>query len=321
MDRRKKVFNPPEAATRKILTAAAEKNAAEVLSKMRIADVLTIERSGLEKDLYSYALMAHFDFVVVDSEHLPLFAVEFDGPHHDSDPRARANDLRKNMICERLGLPLARVRDEHVFRKARGIDYLSWLTEMYFSQKVLGEAQEQGIIPFDEPVDPMMIMRHSNVPGEFPLFISAQARSHLRRFYKQKILGTPIPSVLTSFDSNGAAGCLAVVNRLDGQFLLERATIYLQGFGLIVSDICEEIAIANLAAQVQAHKSSVLPGISATVLRKELLDFFRLYPRIGTMGGGQFNLGFNVSLEQKDGKGVLRIGALFGQPEVIIPIT
>ncbi len=31
---------------------------------------------------YSYALKAHFDFVVVRDDTLALFAVEFDGPQH-----------------------------------------------------------------------------------------------------------------------------------------------------------------------------------------------------------------------------------------------
>src|SRR2546422_8174441 len=80
MDRRKTLINYHEAVTRKILRAAAEKNAAQVFTKLRIADVLSIDRSGLDDDTYAFALKAHFDFVVADENDLPLFAVEFDGP-------------------------------------------------------------------------------------------------------------------------------------------------------------------------------------------------------------------------------------------------
>jgi hypothetical protein len=85
-------------------------NGANVYSKLRIADVLAIAGSGLDDDFYSFALKAHFDFVVTDADRLPLFAVEFDGPQHDSNP---ANDRTKNAVAEKLGLSLARVRQEH----------------------------------------------------------------------------------------------------------------------------------------------------------------------------------------------------------------
>ena len=78
----KKVINFQEAATRRILLKTATRYGAEVFAKMRVADVLGIEGSGLDAALYSYALRAHFDFVVVDEKFLPLFAVEFDGPSH-----------------------------------------------------------------------------------------------------------------------------------------------------------------------------------------------------------------------------------------------
>jgi hypothetical protein len=100
-DRRKRVLNRSEAATRKILSSAAEKNGAEVHAKMRVADVLDIDRSGLDSDLYGYALRAHFDFVVADATDKALFAVEFDGPHHGSDAKARTNDAKKNAISAR----------------------------------------------------------------------------------------------------------------------------------------------------------------------------------------------------------------------------
>jgi hypothetical protein len=42
--------------------------------------------------LGSYALMAHYDFVVADENEQPLFAVEFDGPGHSplNDGKIRA---------------------------------------------------------------------------------------------------------------------------------------------------------------------------------------------------------------------------------------
>ena len=144
--------------------------------------MLEIESSGISDALYSYALRAHFDFTVVNDAHEPLFAVEFDGPgHRDAD--ARVTDRKKNELCEAMEFPLARVRGEHVFGKARGIDSLTWLTEVYFVYEALARAQESGHFPQDEPLDPMMFIKIPALPGRFPLFISAEARIILRRLH------------------------------------------------------------------------------------------------------------------------------------------
>lgn len=103
-----------------------------------------IERSGIGNDVYSYGLKAHFDFVVADEADMSLFAVEYDGPTHLEAATIRL-DLMKNELCERLGMPLARVRDEHIFRQARGIDYLTWLTEFYFWHSATRRRAEGGL--------------------------------------------------------------------------------------------------------------------------------------------------------------------------------
>jgi hypothetical protein len=53
MDRRRKLFNFHEVVTRKILGVAAGRNCAEVFSKVRVADVLSLDGSGIGRDLYS----------------------------------------------------------------------------------------------------------------------------------------------------------------------------------------------------------------------------------------------------------------------------
>jgi len=105
VDRRKKLVNTHEAATKRVLDVAAGRNNASVYTKVRIADVLNMERSGISSDLYSYGLKAHFGFVVADEADMPLFAVEYDGPTH-MDARTVDRDRMKNELCERLGLPL-----------------------------------------------------------------------------------------------------------------------------------------------------------------------------------------------------------------------
>jgi hypothetical protein len=76
----KKLSNLGEDRVYRQIAPAAGHYDAEVFRKIRVADV--VEIATLRHELGSYALKAHFDFVVADKHHLPLFAVEFDGPGH-----------------------------------------------------------------------------------------------------------------------------------------------------------------------------------------------------------------------------------------------
>ncbi|MFN2421640.1 MAG: DUF2726 domain-containing protein [Gemmatimonadota bacterium] len=314
VDRRKKVINFREAVTRKILTAAAERHGAQVLSKVRLADVLQIDHSGLEGDLYSFALKAHFDCVVADENWMPLFAVEFDGPHHELDERARNNDKKKNKICEQLEFPLARVRDEHIFQKARGIDYLTWLTELYFAFQALIDAQDAGSIPPDDPLDPMLFMSIPDIPGRFPLFISALARVRLQRLHEQGLITAPAPFHLDGDSQSGTSESIAAVTVPNGRILRSSASIYLWGFGVSPSEAAEEIAVVSLAKL--ALTSSQNAGITPRQFRTEIIQFLRTH-RCGSWGGG--SPGIPLGFLQREGRREWRVGILEDEPEVVIP--
>ena len=90
----KKILNQPEEATYRVLQQLAEEYNYSVHIKMRLGDVFPIEGSGIADELYGFALRAHFDFVVSDKNHDPLFAVEFDGPSHRKDDQ-RERDKKK----------------------------------------------------------------------------------------------------------------------------------------------------------------------------------------------------------------------------------
>jgi hypothetical protein len=54
---------------------------------------LSILRVSPNGGLRNYALQAHFDFCVTDSNHRPAFAIEYDGGGHDSK-----NDRKKTIF-------------------------------------------------------------------------------------------------------------------------------------------------------------------------------------------------------------------------------
>jgi hypothetical protein len=80
----KKLFNEREKVTYKRLKEICDEYGASVYPKFRVADVLRIENSGLSDSLFQFALQSHFDFVICNSENEFLFAVEFDGPTHET---------------------------------------------------------------------------------------------------------------------------------------------------------------------------------------------------------------------------------------------
>jgi hypothetical protein len=99
----KKLSNRSETKVYEQIVSEAFKYGASVYRKVRVADVIDIQRLP-SRPLGTYALQAHFDFVVSDAEENPLFAVEYDGPGHDNK-----NDRHKDDICLQAGLALFRI--------------------------------------------------------------------------------------------------------------------------------------------------------------------------------------------------------------------
>jgi ssDNA-binding Zn-finger/Zn-ribbon topoisomerase 1 len=128
----KRLFNTSERITHERLCEACARHNAQVFAKVRVADVLPIEGSGLPPELFTFALQSHYDFLVVGSDNVPLFAVEFDGPQHGPGRQA-VRDARKNHLSDSFGLPLRRFREEDLRAGADRPDRLSACIEEWFN--------------------------------------------------------------------------------------------------------------------------------------------------------------------------------------------
>ena len=157
----KKIINHQEEAAYRELQKLAADYGYSVHIKIRLADVISIEGTGISDALYSFALKCHFDFIVCNENHDPLFAVEFDGPSHQ-EAEQRARDSKKNEICERFGLPLLRINTRHLIEKYNKASLLRWIISARELQKAFDEAQAKGQIPADEDFDPIFLWH----PGE-----------------------------------------------------------------------------------------------------------------------------------------------------------
>jgi Protein of unknown function (DUF2726) len=102
------VMNQTESKIFELLRDICDSNGFRVLSKMRLADVLPINHSGLPEELYRFALIAHFDFIVTNTGKKALLSIEFDGPTH-LEPSQIERDNKKNQISKHFGLKLLRL--------------------------------------------------------------------------------------------------------------------------------------------------------------------------------------------------------------------
>ena len=145
-----------------------------------MADVIDIDK--LEHRSHgTYALMAHFDFVVADGTDKPLFAVEFDGPGHST-----THDARKDELCRTSDLGLFRVDLRTAQVETAKLTFLKYLMHLWFLGAKFEEMRENGEVPADEPFMISAFLRPNarNIfDSEFDLL--GAARGKLYRYCKQ----------------------------------------------------------------------------------------------------------------------------------------
>lgn len=185
LGRRKPLLvNDWETRTDAALAEAASRCGVRVFPKVRVADVLDLDGSGLTDKQYRYGLRAHFDFVIADREDTTgQFAVEFDEPHHLTARQTLDRDRLKAQVCARFDFPLIRIGSSYLSRERR-FTLIGYLVEVWHLERAFREAQESGRIPRDEPFDPALVISDS-IPDvlngeplnlDFPYWLERPAR-------------------------------------------------------------------------------------------------------------------------------------------------
>jgi hypothetical protein len=87
---------------------------------------------------WDFAFKSSFDFVVLAPlggrwQTLPLFAVEFDGPHH-AQRETQIRDITKNRLCAASGLPLLRIDSSFLETRDR-LSLLTWLAQLWAAHR------------------------------------------------------------------------------------------------------------------------------------------------------------------------------------------
>lgn len=256
----KKVLNLHEEITDKRLQGVCEKHGARVFQKVRVADILPIENSGISNQLYQFGLQSHFDFLVTDLETTPLFAVEYDGPSHNS-AKQKGRDEKKDRLCNYFNFPILRIDSSYLNKRYGDYDLLSWIVELYFIQESFHKAQSEGYIPLDEPFDPAAIMYTSaaNTKETFPFWLSRQPRVKIEQLWDKKRILDPYPTYWIGLDETEQ--CYAGIAWLwiDKKYGV-RTTLRIKriNFPVIHSFIIKEILIYQLYEEIMSvldHKT------------------------------------------------------------------
>lgn len=256
----KSILNLHEASTHQRLSAACREHGASAHIKMRVADVLPIERSGIDADLYRFALQSHFDFVICEGE-TPVFAVEFDGPSHKS-ARQRARDENKLALCRHFEFPLLRITAKYLPTIYRSYDLLSWCVDQWFLYRHLADAQARGDLPDDEPLDAMMILSLPGRKGNFPMWLSAEPRSKIQRIHREGRCHDFAPSEWIGRDDAGNYHGIMWLRLDSSRCVFAESAARAQLFPTMESELLSEVLAFELFRRLERILSGTEDAVS-----------------------------------------------------------
>lgn len=119
---RKELMNQGEKAIFNKIQSIISNKEIIVYPKIPVKDTLFLDQQ-MEKELFRYYLMAHFDFVLYDTSTLkPLCAVELDGKYHREDMSVIENDKKKNLICDQVSFKLLRIDSREVEKDLKQLE-------------------------------------------------------------------------------------------------------------------------------------------------------------------------------------------------------
>ena len=248
----KKILNLHEEATHLRLRNVCEKHGASVYTKIRLADILPIENSGISDIEYKFALQSHFDFVISDDKHSPLFAVEYDGPLHiNKDQQAR--DKKKELLCKKFDFPLLRINNRYLPKTYRGLDLLSWFVEVWFTWVWFEKAQESGEVPLDEIFMPSMMVTIPGYDKQFPLYLSAPIRNKIQKLCISGKIIDLVPSHIIGRDDAGNYKAISYIRVTTKSGLLVETAMRSQDFPVSESDALDEIVTFQLYSELESY--------------------------------------------------------------------
>lgn len=278
----KKIINRQEEASYNELQSLATQYGYNVHIKIRLADVLPIEASGIEDDLYGFSLKSHFDFLVSGEDYAPLFAVEFDGPTHRK-PEQQRRDAKKDFLCARFELPLLRINTNHLLKKYNKASLLQWIISAWELKKGFNTAQEQGQIPANEDFDPIMLWHPGQTLEEIhPHWIALQPRLHIEELHKQGCIPVGHACSFTFTDDQKNYRGIEWIDVGPSQVIFIESAMRAQQFPLYLGDLFQEILTVLLYDKLQDFLETSVGGVTPPVVSMRLKEMKKRYRYSGS---------------------------------------
>jgi hypothetical protein len=267
----KKLSNRGEAFVHGLLAPPTERHGADVYRKVRIADVVDIDKLN-SRELGRFGLMGHFDFVITDGDHRPQFAIEFDGNGHDDK-----NDHLKDEICRRASLALFRLNSSSSQVKIKQVSFVAYLVDVWFFGREFERMQARGELSPDEPFMMSGFLKPTakNIfDTEFDFTFDAMAR--LRKLLNS---GNPLEHLnASSISMKGPHGEYAAFAHYGGFFGRFRIAIHIIGWGAFddfsasreLSEFCHALAYHDLCKEIEAANLDGRLGRPARDIKVEI---------------------------------------------------
>lgn len=275
-----RLLNSYEEVTYDRLRAVCEPAGAHVFPKVRVADVFGIQNSGLTDRCFSYALKSHFDFLVTDSDYEPLFSVEYDGPIHQASEEQISRDQLKDTVCEHFHHSLLRVNSRYLNTEFRGLDVLTYFVDVWFLEQAFYDAQEKGLLPYDEPFDACFIYSNGESGArKWPYWLSLDVQVAIRKLYDSGRVAQMAPSHYVGVDQRGNYRCISWIGFAPNDVVWVKTGMRTQRFrGVCESELLSMLAMFDLFEELKRK----LRGGSEAVADKgqfqsELDTFTRTY--------------------------------------------
>lgn len=290
---RRLLVNRYEAAADQLLRKLAEPED-RLLLKVGLKDALDLDRiPDLTSRERSYGLMAHLDFVMVDAESTPRFAVELDGRQHMRDRTTQQRDAMKDALCERARLPLLRIGSDfaRVEGRWRVLDYL---IAAYYRSEAFYKMQLDGSIPPDEPFYMgSFLVRDERGRLSFD-GLDMPAISHLRELHEEGRLLTPnFDGFCFTLPEQRAVQATQIIAVDHDRYLIGKTVVRDFHFqGVSPADLASELSIAELGHLADRWLAGHAVAVNSRSLRKEAaiiqraIDSGNMLSMHGSSGGG-----------------------------------
>lgn len=282
---RKRLLNKSESLVDAELMGLAKQFGYRVYPKVRVADVLEIEKSGISEDLFGYAIRSHFDFVVSEKENFPLFSVEFDGPSHSLGIQ-KDRDRKKDELCVRFDFPILRINFRHLEKKYNKSSLLRWIVSAWELQLGFAEAQSRGAIPLEEDFDPIFFVHEGRTLEEkHPHWIALRARHQLERLYKAGRIPNRHTCSVQFCDENENYYGIEWIDLHGKEIVYVKSGMRHQNFPLYLGELFTELLTVLAYDKLITYLSTNKGACAPTVVENQLREMQRRYRFAGSHGG------------------------------------